>query len=312
MESYFNKCRDNISGKKISIDIDSMIKDLQKKGNWILEHIRKNEWIDSTDGLGWFNGYYDDNSEQLESGDLQNIKMTLTGQAFNIMGGVATQEQIGKIVKAADKYLKDERVGGYRLNNDFKEVKLNMGRLFGFAFGHKENGAMFSHMAVMYSNALYKRNFANEGFKVIDGIYNHCMDFGVSKIYPGMPEYIDMKGRGMYHYLTGSASWMILNMVTEVFGVKGYYGDLVLEPKILLKQFDKNGVAKINTLFADKILEISYVNLNSKEYGEYNIKGIEINGEEIEPIKKESQLIIRRSTLEALGDSKNEIKVTLV
>ena len=116
----------------------------------------------------------------------------------------------------------------------------------------------------------------------------------------------------MYHYLTGSASWMILHMVNEVFGVKGHYGDLVLEPKILLKQFDKNGAAKINTLFADKMLEISYVNLNSKEYGAYSIKGIEINGEEVEPIKKEGQLIIRRSILEGLGDIKKEIKVTLV
>lgn len=311
LKTYFDKCRHNIAGKKVSIDIDNIINDLQKKGNWIMEHIRENEWIDSTDGLGWFNGYYDDNSEPLESGDLQNIKMTLTGQVFNIMGGVATQEHIRKIVKAADKHLRDESVGGYRLNNDFKEVKLNMGRLFGFAFGHKENGAMFSHMAVMYSNALYKRNFANEGFKVINGIYNHCMNFDVSKIYPGMPEYIDMKGRGMYHYLTGSASWMILNMVTEVFGVKGYYGDLVLEPKILLEQFDEKGAAKINTLFADKILEISYINSNSKEYGEYSIKGLEINGEEIEPIKKDDQLIIPRSILDALDDIKNEIKVTL-
>ena len=54
-------------------------------------------------------------------------------------------------------------MGGYRLNTDFGGVQLNLGRCFGFAFGHKENGAMFSHMAVMYANALYQRGLVREG-----------------------------------------------------------------------------------------------------------------------------------------------------
>ena len=48
------------------------------------------------------------------------------------------------------------KAGGYRLNTDFKEEKFDLGRMFGFAYGEKENGAVFSHMAVMYANALYK------------------------------------------------------------------------------------------------------------------------------------------------------------
>ena len=35
----------------------------------------------------------------------------------------------------------DPDVGGYRLNTDFGEVMFTLGRAFGFAFGHKENGA---------------------------------------------------------------------------------------------------------------------------------------------------------------------------
>ncbi|MFR8331610.1 MAG: hypothetical protein ACLU9S_03880 [Oscillospiraceae bacterium] len=31
-------------------------------------------------------------------------------------------------------------------------------------------------------------------------------------------------GRGMYHYLTGAASWFMLTMITEVFGVRGEAG----------------------------------------------------------------------------------------
>ena len=37
--------------------------------------------------------------------------------------------------------------------------------MFGFAYGEKENGAVFSHMTVMFANALYRRGFAKEGWK---------------------------------------------------------------------------------------------------------------------------------------------------
>ena len=60
--------------------------------------------------------------------------------------------------------------------------------MFGFAFGEKENGAVFSHMAVMYANALYTRGFAKEGYKALDALYRQSMDFGTSRIYPGIPE----------------------------------------------------------------------------------------------------------------------------
>ena len=83
-----------------------------------------------------------------------------------LMGGIATDEQSGQIVRAADRHLYDPNVGGYRLNSDFgpaaERLSMSLGRCFGFAFGHKENGAMFSHMAVMYANALYRRGLVRE------------------------------------------------------------------------------------------------------------------------------------------------------
>jgi cellobiose phosphorylase len=157
-----------------------------------------------------------------------------------------------------------------------------MGRLFGFAYGHKENGAMFSHMATMYSNALYQQGFVEEGFEVIYDLYNHCMDFEVSKIYPGVPEYIDPKGRGMYHYLTGSASWLILTVLNEAYGVKGEYGDLLLEPKLTKPLFDDTNIASVKTLFGHNRLSIEYSLESLSEIRSAFIQSIEINGIAIE------------------------------
>ena len=64
--------------------------------------------------------------------------MTLTGQVFPIMAGVATNEQVQQTFAAAKKYLQDRRLGGFRLNTDFAELQPDLGRAFSFAYGEKK------------------------------------------------------------------------------------------------------------------------------------------------------------------------------
>ena len=234
--------------------------------------------------------------------------MTLTGQVFALMGGIATDEQARQIVRAADRYLYDPGVGGYRLNTDFgreaERLSMKLGRCFGFAFGHKENGAMFSHMAVMYANALYKRGLVQEGFSVLNNIYRHCQDLNLSGIYPGIPEYVEPGGRGMYPYLTGSASWYLLTMLTEVLGVKGRLGDLVLEPKLVPEQFGADGQASALTLFAGRKLRITYHNADRLPWGAYRIAGIRLGGKEVPYERYGQAAILPQGTLTALAEEK--------
>ena len=129
----------------------------------------------------------------------------------------------------------------------------------------------------MYAYALYKQKFIKEGHEVLRSIYEMCADTQRAKIYPGIPEYFDSQGRGMYHYLTGSASWFILTLLTEVFGVRGEYGDLVLAPKLLKEQFSKNGEAQVSLQFAGKKLTVVYHNKNKRDYNQYHIKDLLLN-----------------------------------
>ena len=280
LDNYFNSVKHNISGNKVSINKQKLIERLTRMHDEIVNHINKNEWQEN-DTLGFYNSYYDNDSMKL--GSLEEEKMLLTGQVFAIMGGVASDKEIKKIVSAADKYLFNPKIGGYVLNNDFKELKLNMGRQFGFAYGHKENGAMFSHMTVMYANALYKRGFVLEGHKVLKSIFDHIRNFNVSKCYPSIPEYFDPKGRGMYPYLTGSASWLLLTMIDQVFGIKIVKDKLYLEPKLCACEF-KDGYAAIKTKVIDKVVNIKYVNENNLNYGEYKINQILINNKLVDEI----------------------------
>ncbi|MDE5824083.1 MAG: cellobiose phosphorylase, partial [Lachnospiraceae bacterium] len=115
LKEYTGMCRHDISGKKIKVSIDSLIENLTHKADWIMEHIRKTEWLQGENGEGWFNSYYDNHKNAVEGISEKGVRMMLTGQVFAIMSGTATDDQIGQICKSADHYLYDASIGGYRL-----------------------------------------------------------------------------------------------------------------------------------------------------------------------------------------------------
>lgn len=310
LEDYCNQCTSYISGHKIKIKITDLVENLDKKSEWIKKHIRSLEYISDGKGNHWFNGYYDNHKEQVEGIYGNNVRVLLTSQVFSIMSKTATDEQVSEIVDTLDYYLYDSSIGGYRQNTNFLEVKTDLGRMFGFAYGNKENGSVFSHMSVMYAYSLYSRGFATEGYKTLKSLYLHSMDFNKSRIYPGIPEYFNKRGRGMYHYLTGSASWYMLTLVTQMFGVRGEYGDLVLNPKLLAEQFDEEGNASIRTLFADRFICVVYVNKHMEEIGDYEIDEIYLD-HKIYPISAETARISREDILALEEDKEHVIRVIL-
>ncbi|MFR8427333.1 MAG: hypothetical protein ACLVCH_06930 [Roseburia inulinivorans] len=51
-----------------------------------------------------------------------------------------------------------------------------------------------------------------------------ALDFDTSRIYPGIPEYFNAEGRGMYAYLTvGAASWYMLTIIHRGFWCEGKF-----------------------------------------------------------------------------------------
>ena len=299
LNQYLETCTHDITGEVVSVEIAALAENLRNKSAFMMEQIRSQEWVEDGCGNGWFNGYYDNNGRAVDGVFPSGVRMMLTGQVFAIMAGTASEEQIQSIVRSADQYLYSEEVGGYRLNTDFKEVKTDLGRMFGFSYGDKENGAVFSHMTVMYANALYRRGFVKEGYKAISTLEKQAVNFPVSRIYPGLPEYFNAKGRGMYNYLTGSASWYLMTVVTEMFGVRGELGNLVAEPKLVKEQFDENGMAVLKLNFAGKSWEISYANKELKEYGAYKVTAACLDGKAIEVSGQ--KVVISQETLEALS-----------
>lgn len=321
LKQYTDLSAHNLSGNKVVLSLKMVCSNLEEKADWLVENIRKNEWIQDGD-KGWFNGYYDNHGRKVEysavsdetdnkAGAECNARMMLTGQVFAVMSGTATEEQIQAICRSADAYLYDRKAGGYRLNTDFKEEKFDLGRMFGFAYGEKENGAVFSHMAVMYANALYKTGHAKEGYKVLQTLLDTAMDFERSKMYPGIPEYFDNQGRGLYAYLTGAASWYMLTMITEVFGVKGQLGDMVIAPALMPEQYDQEGKASLKIEFAGRKFSIHIFNREKKEWNKVQIKEAFCDGTLLSA-EGGRQARLKRSEIEKLTLEKvHEINIIL-
>ena len=282
LNDYESSVAKNISGSMMIMDAEKLASQLDKMAESIRKHIRENEMVTDGKGNRWFNGYYDNDSKQVEGVVNGDVRMMLTSQVFTVMFGTADEDAVKDVIKACDEYLYAPALGGYRLNTDFHEVKMNMGRAFGFAFGEKENGAVFCHMAVMYAFALYTRGFAKEGFKVFNNLFTQSMSED-GRMYPGIPEYFNGMGRGMYPYLTGAASWAVLLVLTKMFGVSSANGKIKLEPELLASQFDSEGRASVTAYRKGKPFTLTYVNPGKLEVGSYKIVSMISGGKTLAP-----------------------------
>jgi cellobiose phosphorylase len=257
---------------------------------WISQH----EWLKD----GFFNGYYDNKAGRVEGKHSGRITMMLAPQVFAVMSGVADDKQIRKTWGSIRKYLKDPHLGAFRLNTDFKQPALDLGRAYGFAFGDKENGAFFSHMNIMLAYALYERGYIKEGAEVIESVYRMASS-EASLIPPVLPEYFNSQGRGLYLYLTGSASWYIHTLIEEVLGITYKMGDIVLNPKLMASNFKLNTI-KVQSRYHKKEFIFTF-HRPFPGKGPYSLKHAIVNGKTL--YSRDNSLQIPASHLTSLRNT---------
>jgi hypothetical protein len=275
------------SGETVAFDGAALACALERMAATLERQINQNEWMH--DGVsGWYNGYYDKHGARVDR-TKPDVRMTLTAQVFPLMARLADKPRIAEVVASVNRHLYRPSVRGIRLNTPLGEDNHTLGRLMGFAFGHKENGAPFSHMSVMYAYALLTNGFVKEGTDVLDGIYDYCSNVEQSRMYPGIPEYLSEDGRGMYPYLTGSASWVVITLVEQVFGAQGVHGELRLEPKLRSRHFHE-GEASVKFAFFGKTIVVRYLNPEGLDYGDYRIEALQI-GEDTFDVKQDYRLV---------------------
>ena len=119
LQKYFDSVQGALSGEKRNVHLAEIASDLAFKAEWLTSLIRQQEWISGENGEGWFNGYYDNRGERVEGQTVQDTRMTLTGQVFPLMAGIATDVQAEQIIRTAERCLYDPALRGYRLKHEF-------------------------------------------------------------------------------------------------------------------------------------------------------------------------------------------------
>ena len=83
----------------------------------------------------------------------------------------------------------------------------------------------------------------------------------------------------------------MLTVITQVFGVHGEGGDLVIEPKLVREQFDGNGEAAIDLSFAGKQFHVVIANPEGKDFGVYRAPRTVLSREEINSLPESGNTI---------------------
>ena len=78
----------------------------------------------------------------------------------------------------------------------------------------------------------------------------------------------------MYSYLTGSASWLICLLLTQVYGIRGALGDLVIDPQLTRDDFGYRIALRGHTPIAGRPLVITIANPKRLEAGRYAVERI--------------------------------------
>jgi cellobiose phosphorylase len=268
LEHYFQTLL-SFTGETIFIPKDQIVSTLKSLAQSRIEHLRHKGFIHDR-----FISYYNNDGENADS----EKSLNLTGQAMALLSHTPTDEQAKKIAHTTKTMLFDRKRGGYALNTNYHSVLTNMGRAYGFAYGHKENGAVFSHMAMMYAYGLYRYHLVHEAREVWATLIKRAMH-PKAHLLVGIPEYFTDRGIGMYPYLTGSASWLLKLIRTEVFGIQMRYGKLYLEPKLTRKDFYRNK-ASVTTYIFKQLTTITYHRPHD-EQGPYQVDRMLMNGQEI-------------------------------
>ncbi|WP_162140092.1 GH36-type glycosyl hydrolase domain-containing protein [Haploplasma axanthum] len=270
LDEYFNLVSNYEKIDKVEIKKEVIIKRLNElikiKESFISKHATVNN--------NFYQSYVNNDGKFLDD----EKSMSLTAQTMGLINNIPSKDFALEVALNTKKLLFDKKIGGYRLNTDYKEVMLNMGRAYGFAYGHKENGAVFSHMATMYAYGLYNYSLVDYGHEAIATLLNRALDKD-SGVLVGVPEYFNDRGVGKYMYLTGTASWIIKLLREQMFGIKLNYGILSFDPKLEANNFI-NGRASLETYIFNKKCKIIYLNEKNLSYGKYKIKQIKVNGQE--------------------------------
>ncbi len=279
LRKYFKKIKSKVSGKQKKFDLDDLIRDLEEKRKHSGEQIRNNEWVSSEKGIEFFNGHYDDLGYPMHGLFEEGFRMDLTSQVMPVLFDIADDQKVDELYKSARNILGNTDFPGLRLCTKYPDIDMNIGRITGFVYGYKEHGSKWMQQNIMFIHGLFKKGKLEYAYQMFHDIYSISQDSQTAKTFPEIASFYEPDERGAYMYLTGSSTWIFISLLTQIFGIRGDNGNLLLNPKLSDWFFDKNGNTSIECTFQNQRIRIVYSNNKNKPASQCQILKIMADGQ---------------------------------
>lgn len=214
--------------------------------------------------------------------DSAEAALWLNPQAWAVISGVATKEQAEKAIEKVHRILQTE-YGTMLFYPSFRKYGLPVARMVLYLPGIKENASVFLMAEAWIIQAETMLGHGNRAWEYYNSTnpatYNeHCETHQTEPyVYGQFVDGIESPnfGRARGHWLTGSASSIMLSVVEGILGIKADYDGIIIDPCIPA-EWDRFSVSRV---FREKILNIVVENPNGIQKG---ISRILLNDEQLE------------------------------
>ncbi len=174
-------------------------------------------------------------SENIGSRASSGSKIYLNAQTWAVLGGVADQERLPRVLKAIDGMEQDF---GFPLNNPpYMSYDPMAGRMSGMLPGLFENGGVYCHASAFKMFADCKTGRADAALRTLkkimpDSEHNPSAQSGAepyvfTNCYSTHPRYY---GRSYQSWTTGTSAWCLMGLYQGILGVSTDYDGLRLHP----------------------------------------------------------------------------------
>ena len=222
--------------------------------------------------------------EGLKIGSVESDEASiwLNAQSWAVISGKASGDYAQTILGTVNKNL-NTKYGVKLFSPPFKKFGMPVARMILFNPGTKENAGIFSQTQGWIIQAESKAGNGNRAFeyytKANPCAYNEMAE--MRRLEPYVhgqfieSDYSPYFGRANVHWLTGTASTMMIAAVEGILGIHPQYNGIEFDPCIPAEW----GYLKIEKMFRGKKLRVEIINDKGSQKG---VKRVELNGVELE------------------------------
>jgi cellobionic acid phosphorylase len=222
------------------------------------------------DGDWYARGITDDNVTFGIKKDTEG-RIWLNPQAWSILGGAASTEQIEKILPQVDEQLSTP-YGTVMFAPPFTAMREDVGRVTQKYPGQGENGSVYNHASAFYVWALYTISQSDRAYSILrqmipgpseeDYLQRGQLPVFIPNYYRGGYKLFPRTaGRSSQLFNTGTVSWVYRSLVEGLCGLRGGREGLEVSPKM---PSEWEGM-KVTRLFRGATFEVSVKRGETKE-----------------------------------------------